>query len=367
MMIWVLILAAAFTLVLAGVVLLRKPVAKAAGKRSVRIGLLAGFAIVFAVTCILNFYDAMIIQLHLLVFWLFGECADGVILHVRHRGEAKEPWLTGFLRVLIAAYIGCVFYLAIGWYAAHHVWQTEYRLTAERDLGGSLRIAMISDSHVGDTFDADGFAELLHRIEQCNPDIVVVVGDFVDEYTTVEDMRASAKALGEMKSKYGVYFVYGNHDRGGHGECAFSAEELDKALRESGVHVLEDEAALVAERFYVIGRKDQSESRKSILELTQGLEDRYRIVLDHQPGDFNAESRAGVDLVLAGHTHGGLLIPIGIAAKILPDVFGDFNLLYGRETRGDTEFIVSSGIATCMFSFKTGAVSEYVIIDIDGK
>lgn len=80
----------------------------------------------------------------------------------------------------------------------------------------------------------------------------------------------------------------------------------------NGVKVLEDETVLLADQFYLIGRQDASEerdfagSRASMAELTQTLDaDKYQIVLDHQPCDYDAQAQSGVDLVLSGHTHGG--------------------------------------------------------------
>ena len=51
-----------------------------------------------------------------------------------------------------------------------------------------------------------------------NPDVVVITGDFVDDDTSKEDMIQSCKALSKFKTKYGVYFVYGNHDKGYYGK-----------------------------------------------------------------------------------------------------------------------------------------------------
>ncbi len=96
-------------------------------------------------------------------------------------------------------------------------------------------------------------------------------------------------------------------------------------------------------------------------ELTQGLDrEKYWIVLDHQPQDFAAQADSGADMVLSGHTHGGWLFPVNyINAWLAAD-----NLVYGHESRGDTDFIVTSGISDWAMQFRTGCKSEYVIVDI---
>ena len=95
--------------------------------------------------------------------------------------------------------------------------------------------------------------------------------------------------------------------------------------------------------------------------LTEGLDkEKFIIVLDHQPSDYDAQAAAGVDLVLSGHTHGGQLIPITYVGEWI----GVNCRTYGREKRENTEFIVSSGISDWAILFKTGCKSEYVVIDV---
>ena len=86
----------------------------------------------------------------------------------------------------------------------------------------------------------------------------------------------------------------------------------------------------------------------------------YTIVLDHQPNDYDNEAAANADLVVSGHTHGGQLFPV----TYVGEWFNINDRTYGHEKRSDTDFIVTSGIADWEIQFKTGAKSEYVIIDV---
>ena len=88
--------------------------------------------------------------------------------------------------------------------------------------------------------------------------------------------------------------------------------------------------------------------------------DAYTIVLDHQPHDFDAQEEAGVDLVLCGHTHGGQMFPVGL----LGEWSGANEKTYGMESRGNTTFIVNSGISDWAIPFKTAAIAEFGVIDI---
>ena len=90
---------------------------------------------------------------------------------------------------------------------------------------------------------------------------------------------------------------------------------------------------------------------------------KYSIVLDHQPSDYDAQEAAGVDLVLSGHTHGGQLFPFNYMGYWT----GLDDKTYGLEKRTNTNFIVTSGISDWAIKFKTGCKSEYVVIDVVGE
>ena len=331
---------------------------------------LIGFALVLvpaAALCLLwTPLNMAVCLLHLTLFWLLADLVSAMIRRLRH-AAFKRYWAG------LAALIVSVGWLTMGWVQANCVWQKNYTISTDKEVG-SLRVALLSDSHMGTTFHAKGFAKHLQRVQAQQPDVVVMAGDFVDESTTHADMMAACQALGRMDAPYGVYFVFGNHDKNNYaGEGrAYTGKELTAALEENGVTVLEDETVLIDDRFYLIGRQDASEAvehrggRASMAELTQNLDkSKFSIVLDHQPRDYASQAASGVDLVLSGHTHGGQLIPLVQLMKI-PGMSGDNNV-YGLQSRDQTRFIVSSGISDWELLFKTGCRSEYVIIDIQGQ
>lgn len=96
-------------------------------------------------------------------------------------------------------------------------------------------------------------------------------------------------------------------------------------------------------------------------ELVSGLDkNKFIIVMDHQPNDYEKEAKAGVDLVLSGHTHGGQLFPLNKVGEWI----GANDKTYGIERRGRTNFVVTSGLSDWAVRFKTGTKSELVVIDI---
>ena len=272
-------------------------------------------------------------------------------------------WKCSYDLKTLGALVLTVLYLGLGWYSAHHVAQTEYRFTSSK-VSAPLRIVQFSDSHIGITFDGAGFAAQLERINAWKPDVVVITGDFVDDNTSRQDMLDACRALEDLETTYGVYFVYGNHDKGylSTDSRGWSAKQLQEALEASGVVILEDETVVLPGGYTLIGRQDASCRQRASMETLMTLTEpgSYNIVLDHQPTDYPAQAAAKADLVLSGHTHGGQMLPVTYVGQW----FGVNCRTYGHERRDSTDFIVSSGIASWELKFKTGCISEFVVIDI---
>ena len=302
-----------------------------------------------------NLYAVIIVWMHVIIFLALGDLIGFVIRKARKRPRGD---LAGIISLSLAAV-----YLACGWFFAHHVFETHETFTTKKDIGGErIRVVEIADSHLGITLDGEKFARQMERVQAEAPDVVFFAGDFVDDDSSAEDMRRACAALGRLDARYGVWFVYGNHDEGYFGYRDFTPSMLEAELIKNGVHILRDEAAVLGDGFAVAGRLDRSFSgRKDAAQVLEDLDpDLYTILLDHQPNDYAGEAAAGADLVLSGHTHGGHIFPAGQLGLLM----GANDRRYGRETRGGTDFIVTSGISGWAIPFKTGCFSEFAIIDI---
>lgn len=307
----------------------------------------------------LNMTNTIVVVVHVAVFMLLGDLI-GLIIR-KGFGAGVSP------RIVDLCAIGaCLVYLIIGWILMHGMWETDYQVSTDKNVG-QLRIAQIADSHIGAGFDGKGFAKRLAKIQETDPDILVITGDFVDDDSMKQDMVDACEALSYFKTKYGVYYCLGNHDMGYYDSShrGYTGDELITELEKAGVVVLRDESVLVDDRFYVIGRVDADYGRTSRLDTSELIKDldkdKYMIVLDHQPTDYDGEAAAGVDLVLSGHTHGGQLWPL----EYIQPIVSENNNVRGYERRGSTDFIVTDGISDWAVKFKTGCKSEFNIIDIN--
>ena len=315
-------------------------------------------ALAFLLCLILDVNNTIVLVVYLAAFMLIGDLV--AFIARKSLGAKVTPQM-----ISAAALILFIIYMVYGWYLMHGLWETDYSLTTQKDLG-NLKVAQIADSHIGSGFDAKGFKDRLDKIQQTDPDILVITGDFVDDSTTKADMIDSCAALGDFNAKYGVWYCFGNHDAGYYSNerRGYGKQELTDELIKNNVTVLEDESALVDNRFYVIGRADAGyggSNRLPIAELVSDLDrDKYMIVLDHQPTDYEAEEASGVDLVLSGHTHGGQLWPL----EYIQPLLSENDNVRGLERRGDTDFIVTDGISDWAIKFRTGCRSEFNIINI---
>ena len=328
---------------------------------------IAGVVSVIAVLGLLvwqiNFINTVICLVYTTAIWLICDFIN--FIAVKIRGTEFKRYYSGMAAVAIS-----VIYLVNGWYQAHHVWATPYEITTSKKIE-DLRIIQFADSHIGTTFNGQGFQKHVAKMQSYKPDIVVITGDFVDNGTSKDEFIKTLEAVSSLKSTFGTYFVLGNHDKSSNGKAfrGFDNEEMIKELQKYGIKVLQDEAVLINNQFYLIGRKDASESvrgghRKPMSEIVNDLDtSKYMIVLDHQPTDYENQTLSKVDLVLSGHTHGGQLFPLNGISKWLK--INDN--VYGHERLGQTDFIVTSGISDWEVKFKTGCKSEFTVIDVKNK
>lgn len=364
---WLIIFAAVIITAIGGLIYLaagfhRFAVVKKIAEKNKAAAWVISFAAVAVIALLwllfVNAWAMAVVLIHLFLFNLIFDAVSFIASKIRKRKSDRNISTT-------AAMVFTVAYLSIGWYAAHNVVITHYDLTTEKNIGEPLRIALIADAHLGITLDGDEFAEQLKRLDGLNIDAVMIAGDFVDDDSNKADMEKACAALGNIKTKYGVFYVYGNHDMGYFdGSRDFSVEDLAHELDKNGVTILIEDKIIMNDKVCIIGRDDAYHERMPIAEFMKNTESStYSIVLDHQPSDYDAEAESGVDLVLSGHTHGGHIFPTGYVGTLT----GINDRIYGHEKRGNSDFIVTSGISGWAIPFKTGAKSEIVIIDIKNQ
>ena len=221
----------------------------------------------------------------------------------------------------------------------------------------SLKIVAISDLHLGYGIGKKEFEGWIEKINNENPDIVIIGGDIID--SSVRPLIADdvASSFHKIKAPLGIYACLGNH------EYLSGSSESMNFIKQTGVNLLKDMVAEIDSTFYIIGRDDKmNPKRKSLEQLTEGLDKTKPIILlDHQPFHLEDAENNGIDLQFSGHTHRGQVWPISLVTDAI------YEVSHGYKQKGDTHVIVSSGIGIWGGKFRIGTQSEYVVITLKGK
>lgn len=288
-------------------------------------------------------------------------------------------------RIVFAAVGACCICIVIiisfsGIYHAKHIKVTPYKITVDKSAPDmdSLKIVLLADTHFGYNAGAVHAQEIVDKINEQNPDLVCIAGDIFDnEYDAVREPEKISEILCTIRSKYGVYACWGNHDLNEPILAGFTFKHkkedskqlkdprMKRFLQNSNIQLLEDEAVLIDNSFYVVGRKDASliekieEKRKTPAQLTQKLDkDKTIIVIDHQPKELQDIADAGVDLDLCGHTHDGQTFPGNFTVKFL------WENPCGYLQKGSMHNIVTSGSGVWGPAMRVGTDSEICTINL---
>ncbi len=307
-------------------------------------------ALLFGLSVLDIWSTTAMVVLHLAAYFLLF---DFISLFIK-----AEAWKAIHKSCLLPIIL-CLLVLYYGGLNMDLVYKTGYTVHTEKTIRTEgYRILYLSDLHYGTVQDPAVLEEKIDEMNAQEPDLVILGGDIVEEGTTMEEMQAVFSLLGQLQSTYGTYFVYGNHDT-----LTFTKAELEAAMTENGITILEDSTLEIGEDILLAGRADAawdgSAGRQPIATLLETADQsKYIITLDHQPLEAEENAAAGVDLLLSGHTHAGQLFPVGY----LNEWIGNLN--YGLYEADGCTAIVSSGFAGWGYDVRTQGHCEYVIINI---
>ncbi|MBQ7105156.1 MAG: metallophosphoesterase [Bacilli bacterium] len=254
--------------------------------------------------------------------------------------------------------------MGYGYLNIRNIIEVKYQVYSD-EVSEDLRILFISDSHYNEVLGKDGLSALKKRLDAVSPDLVILGGDIVDEDTSKEEMEYVFSVFGSIKSRYGTYFVYGNHDRQVYTvNQDYTEEDIEKTLLGNDIKVLKDSYVNINGEIILIGREDYSFKRKSIDDiLDKDMSNKYLIMVDHQPVKYDENVKNSIDLIMSGHTHGGQIFPTELFIKL----FKTADLSYGYKNVEGMDAIVSSGLVGWGYPIRTSRHSEYVIIDVKHK
>ena len=333
-----------------------------------RIVISAIIAIIVFVNMLNVWSNAAVFTFYLFLASLLADCVRLIWKYL-----LKDKYLKSIPRLHKKGILAFIFFAIIlihGFYGMNHINLTEYNLTTDKIANDSYSILFISDVHYDTIQNLHLVKESISKINKLKPDIVVLGGDIVDERTPNEGMKEIFKELGSINSTYGVYYVYGNHDRQPYttdyenGNRTFTDKELDQAITSNGIKILEDKKVVINNNIVLVGRGDwgwnHDVKRPNVTDILDKSDySKYIVVLDHQPIDKDVDLGNGIDLQLSGHTHAGQVFPF----NLIQDLVVHYN--YGKYKHHNMIQIVSSGLTGWGWPIRNEGKCEYVLVNIN--
>ena len=214
--------------------------------------------------------------------------------------RAKFPAHCASLGVLILAAMSTVYGVYCGTKIPGVV-RHDVRLPGlGRELDG-LRVAMMVDIHVGSVNRRPFVQEIVDRTNALSPDVILLPGDFVDGH--VDQRKFDLEPLSQLRAKYGVYAVTGNH------EYYYDLQGWLETLAGFGIKFLENETVTITSgdsRLVIAGVPDPTGGNHDTARALKDAPANVPVILmDHQPRFARENSKHGVSLQVSGHTHGG--------------------------------------------------------------
>lgn len=256
---------------------------------------------------------------------------------------------------------------------------TEYEITINKDGGNfkEMTIAMFGDPQFGYNIGEYHLKQAVDIINKNDVDIVCVVGDIFDnQYSAIKHPDKLIELFNQIKSKYGMYAVLGNHDVEEPILCGFTfndddlenklaSKEMLDFIKKSGMVLLYDENVIINDSVNLYGRADQERpnlgniTRKESGDIFKEVDTTKPLfVLDHEPREYDELEKAGVDLMMAGHTHDGQLWPTKIATDII------WENPYGLWVKNAFHAITTSGLGLFGPNMRVGTIAEVCIIHV---
>jgi predicted MPP superfamily phosphohydrolase len=217
-----------------------------------------------------------------------------------------------------------------------------------------FRILQISDLHAGSTVRRDFISRVAETVRARKADLIAVTGDLVDG--TVEQLRSDLEPLCDLEAPCGVYFVTGNH------EYYSGVESWLREVERMGMTPLLNRHRILERDGGCIVLAGVPDIRASRLEpshihdpagaLAGAPSDAVRILLAHQPLSIVAAEKAGYDLMICGHTHGGQYAPWMLVSGLVN------RYVSGLHRHGKAQIYVSNGTGYWGPPVRVGAPSE---------
>ncbi len=260
-------------------------------------------------------------------------------------------------KIAICILLLLVIYAAVSvWVSENHLVVNEYEFTTDK-ITQKITLLVIADLH--DHEFGTGNESLVQKIEQQNPDLILLDGDLLNEDSENSDIPC--ELIRKLVETAPVYYAFGNHEidymNNGHSELAQQLREagailLDKAYAD--VEVGETSLRLGGMYDYAFGLGGEDKASEAPEDVTKFLEDFQdtdclKIMMSHRPDSFifgDASSYWNIDLVVSGHDHGGQVVIPFLGGLYGGDQGWFPEYVHGMYQKGGMQLFVTSGLGS---------------------
>ena len=279
---------------------------------------------------------------------------------VRSCAERNERRSRAFWAVLLAVVFAAAVFITDTIRCSSDFVITRYEFKTEK-LTEAVNIVMISDLHESEF--GEGNERLVEAVKRLEPDVILCVGDMITKTVPDDRLHIGLGFMAEMPKIAPTYMSLGNHEST---YIETHGDGILEALRESGVNLLELEYAdlrVSGQTVRVGGISDycfrygqteeeyEASAKYAFFGEFCDTED-YKILLSHRPTAYRLNSEfdhfedRDIDLVLAGHTHGGLIRIPFIGSPYLPQQGLFPELDYGVKQVGRAQMLIGAGLGS---------------------
>lgn len=219
-----------------------------------------------------------------------------------------------------------------------------------------FKIIHLSDIHHSPFTDLEHISRAVRVANRLRPDMFVLTGDYVSHETSY--IAPVAKVMGELSAEFGTHACLGNHDHW------TDPALVVKEFREAGINMLVNEGMrfdVNGASFWLAGVDDHMVGKTDLVAALRGsYPDEMKLLLAHNPIIFRKAVKAGIDLTLSGHTHGGQVRIRDGNRRLLKRR----KLSNGLHIRKDSQIYITRGIGTVVLPVRYQCPPEITLLEL---
>lgn len=240
--------------------------------------------------------------------------------------------------------------------------------TSKLSPNTELKVVLFNDVHLGENYGIADLDKIVEKINEQQADLIIFAGDLVDDHKEFAEEKEAVTSLAQLKSTYGKYAVFGNHDHGGYG-----TDRYIKMMEGAGFKLLINEKVNLKlseeEQISIIGVDDILLSKPDFNKALKGISEKnFNLFVSHAPDVVDHLEGQPIDLQVSGHSHGGQVR--------LPFIGAPCTVAYGKKyikgmytpsENPNMQVYVNSGIGTSQVPYRFLNPPEITLFHIKGK